>query len=211
MDAMTSATLLGFAATCLVIELTPGPNMAYLAVLSADRGRRAGLAATFGIALGLLAVGLAAALGLAAAVSSSRLLYEGLRWAGTLYLLYLAWEAWRGEDDGTPEQADPSLQDARYFARGLVTNLLNPKAALFYVAVLPTFLDDTQPLASQAVTLSLVYVAIATAVHTSIVLLADRARGWLLDERRSSSVRRAMAVLLAAIALWLFATTRQAG
>ena len=211
MDAMTSATLLGFAATCLVIELTPGPNMAYLAVLSADRGRRAGLAATFGIALGLLAVGLAAALGLAAAVSSSRLLYEGLRWAGTLYLLYLAWEAWRGEDDGTPEQGDPSLQDARYFARGLVTNLLNPKAALFYVAVLPTFLDDTQPLASQAVTLSLVYVAIATAVHTSIVLLADRARGWLLDERRSSSVRRAMAVLLAAIALWLFATTRQAG
>jgi len=211
MDAMTSATLLGFAATCLVIELTPGPNMAYLAVLSADRGRRAGLAATFGIALGLLAVGLAAALGLAAAVSSSRLLYEGLRWAGTLYLLYLAWEAWRGEDDATPDQADLSVQDARYFARGLVTNLLNPKAALFYVAVLPTFLDDTRPLASQAVTLSLVYVAIATAVHTSIVLLADRARGWLLDERRSSSVRRAMAVLLAAIALWLFATTRQAG
>lgn len=206
---MTWATLLGFAATCLVVELTPGPNMAYLAVLSADRGRRAGLAATAGIALGLLAVGIAAALGLAAAVSSSRLLYEGLRWAGTLYLLYLAWEAWRGEDDATSEQADLSAQDARYFARGLVTNLLNPKAALFYVAVLPTFLGDTRSLASQAVTLSIVYVAIATAVHTSIVLLADTARGWLMDERRSSAVRRTMALLLGAIALWLFATTRQ--
>lgn len=206
---MTWATLLGFAATCLVIELTPGPNMAYLAVLSADRGRRAGLAATVGIALGLLAVGLAAALGLAAAVSSSRLLYEALRWAGTLYLLYLAWEAWQGEEDVAPNQTGASAQDARYFARGLVTNLLNPKAALFYVAVLPTFLDETRPLAAQTVTLSLVYVAIATAAHTSIVLLADTARGWLTDERRSSGVRRAMAVLLAAIALWLFVTTRQ--
>jgi threonine/homoserine/homoserine lactone efflux protein len=57
-----------FALTCLIIELTPGPNMAYLAVLSAGRGRRAGYAATFGIALGLLVVGVGAALGIAALI-----------------------------------------------------------------------------------------------------------------------------------------------
>ncbi len=72
--------------------------MAYLAVLSASVGRRAGFAATLGVALGLLIVGLAAALGLAAVISNSRWLYEMLRWGGALYLLWLAWEGWRGDE-----------------------------------------------------------------------------------------------------------------
>ena len=112
--------------TCFVIELTPGPNMAYLAVLSASTGRRAGFAATAGVALGLLIVGLAAALGLAALIASSRPLYEALRWAGVFYLFWLAWEGWRGEDT-SPIEANVIPDDSRFFLRGLVTNLLNPK------------------------------------------------------------------------------------
>ena len=91
MGAISFETLLAFAATCLVIELAPGPNMAYLAVLSASKGRRAGFAATLGIALGLLIVGLAAALGLTAIIANSRWVYEALRWGGVFYLLWLAW------------------------------------------------------------------------------------------------------------------------
>src|SRR5262245_32737332 len=97
LTAISWTTLLAFAGTCLVVELTPGPNMAYLAVLSADKGRRAGFAAVAGIAVGLLIVGVGAALGLAALVASSRWLYEILRWCGAFYLLWLAWDAWRGE------------------------------------------------------------------------------------------------------------------
>jgi threonine/homoserine/homoserine lactone efflux protein len=74
--------------------------MAYLAVLGASIGRRAGFAATLGVALGLLIVGLAAALGLAAVIANSRVLYEALRWAGVLYLFWLAWEAWRSGHAG---------------------------------------------------------------------------------------------------------------
>ena len=77
--------------TCFVIEVTPGPNMAYLAVLSAVKGRRAGYAATAGIALGLMIVGFATALGLAALISNSYLGYEVLRWGGVAYLFWLAW------------------------------------------------------------------------------------------------------------------------
>jgi threonine/homoserine/homoserine lactone efflux protein len=138
-------TLLAFAITCLVIELTPGPNMAYLAVLSAREGRRAGFAATLGVALGLLIVGLAAALGLTAAITSSRLLYEGLRWAGVIYLLWLAWEGWRAENETSPGKAVVDPADSKFFLRGLITNLLNPKAGIFYIAVLPTFVDETRP------------------------------------------------------------------
>jgi threonine/homoserine/homoserine lactone efflux protein len=208
---VTFETLLAFMLTCFVIELTPGPNMAYLAVLSARMGRRMGFAATLGIALGLLIVGLGAALGLTAVIAGSRPLYEALRWAGVLYLFWLAWEGWRGEEETSPGKAlAVATYDSKFFLRGLITNLLNPKAGIFYVAVLPTFVDETRPLIGQAVTLSGVYVAVATAVHSAIVLLADAARPWLEDQRRNTIVRRLLSLLLVAIAIWLFATTRYA-
>lgn len=191
-----------------MIELTPGPNMAYLAVLSASVGRRAGFAATLGVALGLLIIGLAAALGLAAVIANSRWLYEMLRWGGALYLLWLAWEGWRGEQETSPGKAGV-MTHSKFFVRGLVTNLLNPKAGVFYVAILPTFVDETLPLVGQTISLSLVYVAVATLVHGTIVLLADTARPWLEDEQRMTIVRRVLSLLLVGIAIWLFATTRR--
>lgn len=202
-------TALEFAVTSLAIEMTPGPNMAYLAVLSASVGRRAGFAATFGVALGLLIVGICAALGLTAVIANSHILYQLLRWAGVLYLLWLAWEGWRGAEEISPEATSIVVDDAKFFMRGLVTNLLNPKAGLFYVAVLPTFLDETRPLIGQTVTLSVIYVSVATLVHTTIVLLADAARPWLEDGRRSTIVRRVLSLLLVGIALWLLFATRR--
>ena len=182
--------------------------MAYLAVLSASVGRRHGVAAAMGVALGLMIVGLAAAVGLTTLIAGSRWLYEALRWAGMIYLLWLASEGWRGEKETSPGKATVPDDSSRYFMRGLVTNLLNPKAGVFYIAVLPTFIDGSRPLLGQMIALSLVYVAIATVVHLGIVLLADRARPWLEDERRRNIARRAFSVLLVGIAIWLFLSTR---
>src|SRR3954451_2344256 len=98
-------SLLAFAATCVIIEITPGPNMAWLAALSLSRGWRIGLAAVAGVALGLVVYGIAAALGLAAIIENSPVLYEALRWGGVLYLLWLAWEAWATAEDITPDEA----------------------------------------------------------------------------------------------------------
>src|SRR5262245_30210344 len=120
--------------------------MTYLALVAARDGRRAGFATVAGVALGLAVVGAVAAFGVAGLVQSSRLLYEGLRWAGVLFLLYLAWEGWTA---GSDVAAGHSGSEGRYFVRGLVTNLLNPKAAVFYVAVLPTFIQATQPVLAQ--------------------------------------------------------------
>jgi threonine/homoserine/homoserine lactone efflux protein len=160
--------------------------MAYLAVLGVSIGRRAGFAATLGVAFGLLFVGLAAALGLAVVIANSRLLYEALRWAGALYLFWLAWEAWRREEDTLPET----------------------KAGLFYLAVLPTFVNEVRLLLAQTITLSVVYVAVATAVHSAIVLLADTARPWLENQERSVIIRRVFSLLLVGIAIWVLFATR---
>jgi threonine/homoserine/homoserine lactone efflux protein len=140
--------LLSFALAATLIELTPGPNMAYIAILSIQSGRRAGLSAVAGIALGLLGAGLAAALGLAALIDVFPPVYNVLRWAGVLYLLWLAWEGWRGSKGSPVEAGRIGWGQAVYFRRGLITNLLNPKAYLFYIAVLPRFVDPGRPLAS---------------------------------------------------------------
>jgi threonine/homoserine/homoserine lactone efflux protein len=204
---MDLIALAGFALTSLLIELTPGPNMAYLAVVAATQGRREGYAAVAGVALGLAVVGFAAALGLAAAINASPALFQALRWAGVGYLLWLAWDGWRDAADPV-DHAPPGSSVALYFRRGLVTNLLNPKAAVFYVAVLPTFVDPGGAVMAQTVTLSLVFVGVATVIHGGIVTLAGAARVVLLNDRRRVLVRRELAVALALIAVWFAWKTR---
>ena len=200
-------TLGAFALTSLVIELTPGPNMAYLAVLTLGHGRREGFAATLGIALGLGIVGVAAAFGLAALISSSILLYETLRWAGFAYLMWLAWVGWQGAAETSPGRPQTEEAHSAFFKRGLITNLLNPKAAVFYVAVLPNFVEPGSGVLGQTVTLSMVYVSIATAIHVTIVMLAGSARSFLDDPDRTRIVRRVLSAGLAVIAVWFTIST----
>ena len=193
--------LLAFALTALVIELTPGPNMTYLAALSLSSGMRTGLAAVTGIALGLATYGIIAAFGLAAVIDESPLLYSLLRWGGVLYLLWLAWESWTGGNEALSETGDERSWAA--FRRGLITNLLNPKAALFYVAVLPDFVrPDSWTVRNQTLVLSLIYVAIATAIHSSIVVMAGTLQNFVTSASRQRIVRRVLSLLLAAIAIW---------
>lgn len=196
----------GFVLASVLMEITPGPNMVYLAVLTLSDGRRAGLAAVGGVALGLLLAGLASAMGVGAAVSASPLGWQILRWGGVCYLLWLAWDGWRGADE-PPEHAAPGAGLARFFQRGLVTNLLNPKAFALYIAVLPGFLSPDRPVLPQAVGLSLVYVLIATLVHLTIVLAAGAARDVLANPRRMVPLRRFLSVLLAGVAVWLAVKT----
>jgi threonine/homoserine/homoserine lactone efflux protein len=199
------SSLLAFAVTCTIIEITPGPNMAYLAALSLSRGWRAGLAAVAGVALGLSVYGIAAALGVATIIENSALLYQALRWGGVIYLLWLAWDAWSSADDIAPDDPlDHDDERASAFRRGLVTNLLNPKAAVFYVAVLPEFLEPgAGRIAAQTLALSAIYVTIATLIHAGIVLSASRLRAVIVKPAQVRRIRRALALALVVIAIWL--------
>lgn len=201
---MLPTLLAPFLLTSLLIELTPGPNMTYLALVSASEGRRAGFATVAGIALGLSIIGLIAAFGVTELIQASPLAYEILRWCGVAFLLYLAWEGWTG---GTDVVAADGQTQGRYFVRGLVTNLLNPKAGVFYVSVLPTFIDPVQPAASQAVILTLAYVAVATGIHLAIVVLAGALEPLLNDPQREKIARRFLSALLALVAVWFAWTT----
>jgi threonine/homoserine/homoserine lactone efflux protein len=195
--------LLSFLLTALVLEVTPGPNMVWLALLTATAGRRAGIAAAVGITLGLSLQAILATLGVAAAMAVWPGLYTALHLAGVGYLAWLAWESWR--DAGNPAHHQPgggeTVRDG--FWRGLISNILNPKAALFFVTVLPGFLEPGTG-AQAALVLSAVYLAVATTVHGVIVIAAGGLRGWLSDPAVSIRMHQVQALALIGVALWLF-------
>lgn len=135
--------VLPFLAAVALMELTPGPNMGWLAIVSLSQGRTAGLAAVAGITLGLTLWMVAAAFGLTEVVLVRPALYQAIRWAGVGFLLWLAWDAWRSTGDGA-DAAPVETRRRALFRRGLIGNLLNPKAALLYVVLLPGFIRPAQ-------------------------------------------------------------------
>jgi threonine/homoserine/homoserine lactone efflux protein len=204
--------VLEFILTVLLLELTPGPNMAYLATLTLDRGRRAGLLAAAGVTAGLSIHAIITAFGLGVLISRSPVIYDMLRWTGVGYLLYLAWGTYQTnaeEDAGVV----PTAVSISLFWRGFFSNVFNPKSILFFISVVPGFIQYDSSgtgLLAQAAQLGTIYIAIATAIHASIVLLAGKLRPLLIRGPRQKLVRRILALAVVWAAAWLAWSTRQA-
>jgi threonine/homoserine/homoserine lactone efflux protein len=195
--------LIAFVLTSLIVEMTPGPNMGYLAVLGASRGRLAGFSAVLGVALGLALLGVVVGLGAGSLILNNRLVHEGLRWAGALYLCWLAYDSWK-EGRQPVETASVSQSVFVQFRRGFITNLLNPKAALFFIAVIPEFIAGPAPSLRELTILVSIYVAVATFVHGLIVLLAGTLQAFLAAPQRRELAGNVFAVVLFLVAVWLF-------
>jgi threonine/homoserine/homoserine lactone efflux protein len=187
--------------------------MGYLAVVASRWGRRAGLATVAGVTCGLAIYLIAAVAGLGEAILRAPSLYAGLRWTGVGYVLWLALETWRGEAETSPGHARPRSRpkSGRLFVRGALANLLNPKAAVFYIALLPGFTNpDRGDPATQALALGALHIVISFIVHSTIVLAAGRARPLLAAWGAGSKRRRldhAFALGLVVIAAWLACET----
>jgi threonine/homoserine/homoserine lactone efflux protein len=198
---MTGADWAGFALAILLIELTPGPNMAWLAALSLGQGRRAGLLATAGIALGLLVNALVAGFGVAAFLRANPGWWEALRWTGVLFMLWLAWESWRDVDRDLTLSSKTTGR--RHFWSGLFVNLVNPKALIFFAVLIPQYLGPGDQAMGLVIGVALVSVAIATIVHVAIVLTGSGLMVWLTNSGKSRLVRRLLALSLVGVAIWL--------
>src|SRR6516165_4138226 len=200
-----------FILAVLFIELTPGPNMAYLATLALARGRTAGLFATIGVALGLSVHAAVASFGFGQLLLLYPGLYEILRWIGVIYLLFLAWEGWQTKEKSAGT-VDLNSTFCPLMLRGFFSNVFNPKSVLFFVSVVPTFVGVSPGHPNfpyQMAIFGIVYVAIATAVHASIVMSAAELRPWLVEGPRQNVVRRGLAVAVVFVAGWLFWATKR--
>ena len=201
-----------FAGAALLMALTPGPNMVYLISRSICQGKRAGVISLFGVVAGFLVHMFTAAVGLTALFMAVPMAYEILKWAGAVYLLYLAWQAVKPGARSPFEARDlPQDSPRKLFAMGFLTNLLNPKIAVFYLAIFPQFVSPEHgSVFVQSVVLGLTQIVFSFSVNLSIALSAAKLARWFQHNRRWLAVQRCvMGGVLAALAVRLAAEQRR--
>jgi len=198
--------LLLFTAAALIRVLTPGPNMIYLISRSICQGRGAGVISLFGVIAGFVVHMLAAAIGLTALFLTIPLGYQILKWAGAAYLAWLAWQAVRpGARSPFEPQALPADSPRKLFAMGFLTNLLNPKVAMFYLALFPQFIDpERRSVFVQSLILGGIQMSVSFSVNLLIALSAARIASWFARNPLWLAAQRyVMGGVLAALALRL--------
>ena len=184
--------LLGFALVSLGLVLTPGPNMIYLISRSITQGPAAGIVSLGGVALGFVFYMLCAAFGITALLFAVPYAYDALRFAGAAYLLWLAWQALK-PGGRSPFEVRELAPDSprRLFAMGLVTNLLNPKAAILYLSLLPQFIDPARgSVLAQGLVLGATQIAISMIGNALIAASAGQVARFLMRRPRWLLVQR---------------------
>jgi threonine/homoserine/homoserine lactone efflux protein len=200
----TAANWLAFAAVALGLALLPGPNMIYLASRAICQGRKAALISLAGVGLGFVFFMASAALGLTALFVAVPYAYDAVRLAGAAYLLYLAWAAVR-PGGRAPFETRALAPDSprKLFVAGLLTNLLNPKVAMFYLSLLPQFIDPDQGhVLAQSLILGVTQVCIGTSVNFTVLMTAGTLAGLLSSRPSWLAIQRwVMGTVLAGLAV----------
>lgn len=177
------ATIAMFLGATLALNLSPGPDVLYVLANSARHGVRGGLFATLGVSAGIVVHTVIAALGVAALIATHRWAFDALRWLGATYLIWLGFQAWR--NSGATSVREAATGAWQILRRGFVTNVLNPKVGLFFLAFLPQFASPERgAVAVQIAILGLLFIVSGTLVNAAYAL----AGGWVSGKLRREPV-----------------------
>ena len=173
------AVLLAYSLACLVLFITPGPDMSLFVAKTLTGGRRAGIAAMAGAMIGCVVHSLLAAFGLSALIAASPAAFLTLKIVGALYLFWLAVDAVRNGSALSATAGEPApVQFWRTLALGLSINLTNPKVVLFFVTFLPQFIEAQDPHASgKLMFLGIYFVVLTSPLAVLLILGAERLLG----------------------------------
>jgi threonine/homoserine/homoserine lactone efflux protein len=174
-------TWIVFIVACIALVATPGPNVLYLVSRTLAQGRSAGFVSVAGTSTGFLFHVLAAAFGLSAILAAVPVAYDAIRLAGALYLAWLAWSTWRAPDIKAGPIGSEPIAAARLFRDGMVTAILNPKVAMFQLALFPQFVDPSRgSVLVQSLLLGATQLTLAVAGDSLFVLAAAGVRRWFV-------------------------------
>lgn len=207
-----TTSLIAFALIALGMVLTPGPNMVYLISRSICQGRMAGLISLGGVALGFVFYMMCAALGITAIVMAVPFAYDALRFAGALYLLYLAWQAVKPGGRSPFQVKDlPKDSPRKLFMMGFLTNLFNPKIAVMYLSLLPQFISPEHgSVLVQSLVLGFVQIVISVSVNAMIAIAAGTIAVFLTSRPTWLVVQRwLMGTVLASLAVRMATEARR--
>lgn len=214
MEDVSTTVLLAFLLTVVIAHAVPGPDFA-LILRHASRGGQYGRAAAFGVLCGLCLHVTAAALGLSALLARSATVFTVVKLVGAAFLVYLGVQALlasrksRQPAAETAEAAQPVPSGGRRkaFVQGFVGNVLNPKAALFFLSLLPQFVEPSVPVVPQILVLGVITVVSALVWWMLFVALVDRIRGVLSRGVVRRTLDRVTGVLFIGLAVRLVRTS----
>lgn len=194
-----------FLATALIVVLMPGTGVVYTLAVSLGQGLRAGLVAAAGCTLGILPHMAASILGLAALLHASAVAFQVLKLAGVAFLLWMAWQVWRGTGALSVERQATHRRMSRLLRDGVALNLLNPKLSVFFLAFLPQFVPADAPDAAWRMTgLALVFMVLTFAAFALYAVFAATLRDRVLSRPGAMAwLRGGFAVSFAALGLRL--------
>jgi threonine/homoserine/homoserine lactone efflux protein len=184
------STILAFCGATVALLLIPGPAVIYILNRSISDGRNVGLAAVAGLEVGDAIQALFAALGLSAVLAASASLFNVVKWAGVVYLVYVGVRTLMSvPSELGQDSAHVSMKQA--FRQGIIVNALNPKTALFFLSIFPQFVNPNAEHATiQSLVLGAIFVVLATIFNGSYSLMASGLRDLLLRGKALPFVRR---------------------
>jgi len=205
-----SSTLLLFTMASILLALTPGPDNIFVLTQSALKGKRVGIVVTLGLCTGLIVHTSAVALGVAAIFHASALAFNLLKFAGAAYLLYLAWGAFRAGTSTLDTKASQEIGLPRFYLRGIIMNVTNPKVSIFFLAFLPQFTKpENGSLPLQLAALGGIFILSTLLVFGAISLLAGVMGQWLRrSERAQKILNKTAGAIFAGLALKLATASR---
>jgi len=202
-------SLLLFISAALVLLVIPGPAVFYILGHSIGHGRKAGIVSALGIGVGSIFHTAAAAVGLSALLLSSAVALGTVKYLGAAYLIYLGIQKLRRDESTDLSAGAPQVKLSRVFAQGIVVNILNPKAALFFFAFLPQFVEPSRGhVAAQVLFLGALFAALGVASDTVWALSAGTVAQWF---RRNVRARRSQRYVSGGMLISLGVATAFAG
>jgi len=187
-------SLTTFVIASVLLALVPGPDNIFVLTQSSVNGHKAGLLVTLGLCTGLIVHTTAVALGITAVLKTSCVAFTVLKIAGAMYLLYLAWRAFHDSSEEIYTGQSREVAGIKYYLRGVIMNVTNPKVSIFFLAFLPQFADPSRgPVIQQIFFLGMVFILVTLLVFGGIALLAGAVGAWLTNTPRAQTIMNRIA------------------
>lgn len=206
-----TSTLVAYLFASLAIILAPGPAQALVLTRSVSDGKKAGILTAIGLNIGTLFHTVAAALGLSAVLATSALAFAVVKYLGAAYLIYLGLRAWLNKEGPIDPQSPAVGSSRQVLGKAILTGILNPKVALFFLAFLPQFIDPARgAVLLQFLVLGSLLAGLDVLYETILVLIADTMSGWIRGNTSFNLWRgRVTGAVLVGLGVRLAFTTRE--
>ena len=200
-----------FASVSWALIIAPGPDMLYVITRGVTQGRKAGMLSAVGVIGGILVHTNAAAFGLTLILQTSAAAFLMVKYLGAVYLIYLGIKAWRDESSFNVQTSTSSVSFHKVFWQGVLSNVLNPKIAIFFLAFLPQFVDKGSPdVTSQMVLLGLTFAGFWLCFLLAVGYSSGTIGGWLTHRPHYAQfLQRFAAGILIALGIRLALTERE--